>query len=83
MLLVDLSNLIFGDAKRFTFDSTGRIMLTEKLIKHAEITETAVFVGKGRKYQKWSEENWAKEEERLREKVRQNRPSLKNEEGRQ
>ena len=79
----DLTNLIFGDAKRFTFDSTGRIMLTEKLIKHAEITDTAVFVGKGRKFQIWSEENWAKEEERLREKVRQNRPSLKNEEGRQ
>ena len=79
----DLTNLIFGDAKRFTFDSTGRIMLTEKLIKHAEITDTAVFVGKGRKFQIRSEENWAKEEERLREKVRQNRPSLKNEEGRQ
>lgn len=79
----DLTNLIFGDAKRFTFDSTGRIMLTEKLIKHAEITDTAVFVGKGRKFQIWSEENWAKEEERLREKVRQNRPSLKNDEGRQ
>lgn len=71
----DLTNLIFGDAKRFTFDSTGRIMLTEKLIKHAEITDTAVFVGKGRKFQIWSEENWAKEEERLREKVRQN-PSV-------
>ena len=30
----DLTNLIFGDAKRFSFDSTGRIMLTEKLLKH-------------------------------------------------
>lgn len=76
----DLTNLIFGDAKRFTFDSTGRIMLTEKLIKHAEITDTAVFVGKGRKFQIWSEENWAKEEERLREKVRQN-PSVIKERG--
>ena len=34
----DLTNLIFGDAKRFTFDSTGRIVLTEKLLKHAGIT---------------------------------------------
>ena len=24
----NLTNLIFGDARRFTFDSTGRIMLT-------------------------------------------------------
>lgn len=73
----DLTNLVFGDAKRFSFDSTGRIMLTEKLLKHAEITDTAVFVGKGRKFQIWSLDNWNKEEQRLREKIKNNRPSLK------
>lgn len=73
----DLTNLVFGDAKRFSFDSTGRIMLTEKLLKHAEITDTAVFVGKGRKFQIWSLENWTKEEQKLREKIKNNRPSLK------
>jgi len=73
----DLTNLIFGDAKRYTFDSTGRIMLSEKLLKHAEITDSAVFVGKGRKFQIWSEKNWQKEETRLREKIKANRPSLK------
>lgn len=75
----DLTNLIFGDAKRFSFDSTGRIMLTEKLLKHAEITDMAVFVGKGRKFQIWSEKNWEAEEARLREKIKLNRPSLKEE----
>jgi len=69
--------MIFGDAKRYTFDSTGRIMLSEKLLKHAEITDSAVFVGKGRKFQIWSEKNWAKEEARIREKIKTNRPSLK------
>ena len=73
----DLTNLIFGDAKRFTFDSTGRIMLTEKLLKHAEITDVSVFVGKGRKFQIWSEKNWEKEEKRIREKIRANRPSIR------
>lgn len=73
----DLTNLVFGDAKRFSFDSTGRIMLTEKLLKHAEITDTAVFVGKGRKFQIWSLENWTKEEQKLREKIKNNRPTLK------
>ena len=73
----DLTNLVFGDAKRYSFDSTGRIMLSEKLLKHAEITDTAVFVGKGRKFQIWSLENWTKEEQRLREKIKNNRPSLK------
>ena len=73
----NLTNLIFGDAKRFTFDSTGRIMLTEKLLKHAHIKDTAVFVGKGRKFQIWNPENWEKEEARIRAEVMKNRPSLK------
>ncbi len=73
----DLSNLIFGDAKRYPFDSTGRIMLSEKLLKHAQITNSAVFVGKGRKFQIWNPDNWAKEEQRIREKLLKTRPSLK------
>jgi len=73
----NLTNLIFGDAKRFTFDSTGRIMLSEKLLKHANITDTAVFVGKGRKFQIWNPQNWAKEEARIRAEVMKNRPVLK------
>ena len=72
----ELTNLIFGDARRFGFDSTGRILLSEKLLKHAEITDTAVFVGKGRKFQIWNPENWAKEEARIRAEVMKNRPSL-------
>lgn len=73
----NLTNLIFGDAKRFPFDSTGRIVLTEKLLQHAGITDTAVFVGKGRKFQIWNPENWAKEETRIRAEVMKNRPVLK------
>lgn len=73
----NLTNLIFGDAKRFTFDRTGRIMLSEKLLKHAQITDTAVFVGKGRKFQIWNPQNWQKEEERIRREVLKNRPVLK------
>ena len=73
----NLTNLVFGDAKRFTFDSTGRILLTEKLLKHAQITDSAVFVGKGRKFQIWNPQNWEKEEARIRAEVLKNRPSLK------
>lgn len=73
----NLTNLIFGDAKRFPFDSTGRIVLTEKLLQHAGITDTAVFVGKGRKFQIWNPENWAKEEAHIRAEVMKNRPVLK------
>jgi len=73
----NLTNLIFGDAKRFSFDSTGRIMLSEKLLRHAQITDTAVFVGKGRKFQIWNPQNWEKEENRIRAEVMKNRPTLK------
>ena len=73
----DLTNLVFGDAKRYPFDSTGRVMLSEKLLKHAQITDSAVFVGKGRKFQIWNPENWEKEEKRIREQVLKVRPSLK------
>ena len=73
----NLTNLIFGDAKRFPFDSTGRIVLTDKLLQHACITDAAVFVGKGRKFQIWSPENWAREEARIRAEVLKNRPVLK------
>lgn len=77
----DLTNLIFGDAKRYTFDSTGRILLSEKLIAHADITERAVFVGKGRKFQIWNEKEWAKEEARIRAEIIKKRPTIKRKEG--
>ena len=73
----DLTNLIFGDAKRYPFDSTGRIMLSEKLLKHAQISTQAVFVGKGRKFQIWNPENWEKEENRIRTEALKKRPSIR------
>lgn len=76
----NLTNLIFGDAKRYTFDSTGRINLSEKLLQHAQITDSAVFVGKGRKFQIWNPQNWEKEEARIRAEVLKNRPVLKKDE---
>lgn len=72
----NLTNLIFGDARRYTFDSTGRIMLSEKLLAHAQITDSAVFVGKGRKFQIWNPENYAEEEARIRADALKFRPSL-------
>lgn len=77
----DLTNLIFGDAKRYPFDSTGRIMLSEKLLEHAQITTQAVFVGKGRKFQIWNPKNWSKEEARIRAEALKKRPSIRRPEG--
>ncbi len=77
----ELTNLIFGDAHRYCFDSTGRIMLSEKLLAHAQIKDSAVFVGKGRKFQIWNPENWAKEETRIRTAALQKRPTLTTSQG--
>ncbi len=62
----DLTSLIFSDSKAFPFDSTGRILLTEKLLKHAQITDKALFVGKGRTFQIWNPEVYQQKEEQMR-----------------
>lgn len=49
----DLTSLIFSQAKAFQPDSTGRILLTPRLLKHAQLTDSAVFVGRGKSFQLW------------------------------
>jgi MraZ protein len=73
----ELTDLIFGDAKKINFDSTGRTMLSEKFLKHANITKKAVFVGKGNKFQIWNESDWEKEQEEIRKRALSRRPFLK------
>ena len=42
-----------------------------------KLADTAVFVGKGRKFQIWNPDKWAEEESRIRAEVLKKRPSLK------
>lgn len=44
---------ILGGSVQLAFDSEGRIMLPEDLLKEAGITEGAVFVGKGATFEIW------------------------------
>lgn len=74
----ELTSLIYADAKEFPFDSTGRIVLTEKLLRHAGITDKAAFVGKGRTFQIWNPDSYAEEEEKIRARALQKRLSIKN-----
>lgn len=78
----DITRLILADAKAFSYDSTGRIVLSEKLIKHAKITTTALFVGMGEKFQIWSPEIYEEEENKLRERAKTARFNLNNNEAR-
>ena len=42
-----------------SFDGDGRIVLPQEFIKHAGITDRAIFVGLGRTFQIWSPEEYA------------------------
>ncbi len=72
----DITSLIFADSKIFSTDSTGRISLTPKLLSHAQLTDTAVFVGKGKTFQIWQPHLFETYLEKLRQKAFRNPPNL-------
>ena len=44
---------ILSESINLQFDSEGRISLTQKLLKHAKIKNSMVFVGQGKTFQIW------------------------------
>ena len=44
---------VLAESINLQFDSEGRISLTEKLLKHAKIKKSMVFVGQGKTFQIW------------------------------
>ena len=75
--LDDLSALIFADARPLQFDVTGRIIIPEDLLKHANIKDTALFVGRGNSFQIWNPSDFASVQEKSLSKLQKNRPSIK------
>ncbi len=71
-----LAELIYADAHAFCFDANGRIVLTEKLIKHARLESEVAFVGKGRTFQIWNPVLYRQEQEKIRQKALKEHPSL-------
>ena len=71
----ELQDYILGFAQKCIPDANGRIILDEKLIKHAKISKSIVFVGAGKQIKIWAEEVWNELEskrnpERIRELMR-------------
>ena len=58
----ELQEYLLGVAQKCTPDSNGRIILDEKLMKHATIDKNLVFVGAGRQIKIWAEEVWNERE---------------------
>lgn len=72
----ELTSLIFADSRQMAFDPEGRIVLPEDLMAHADITDSAAFVGKGKTFQIWEPAAFSRAQEELRQRAIKNRPTL-------
>ena len=68
---------ILSESINLQFDSEGRISLTPKLIKHAKIKNSMLFVGQGKTFQIWEPTIFEKFKVNARKKANINRASLK------
>ena len=68
---------ILSESINLQFDSEGRISLTPKLLKHAKIKSSMVFVGQGKTFQIWEPTLFEKFKVTARKKSNINRSSLK------
>ena len=59
----EFQDFILGAAQKCTPDSSGRIILDDRLMKHAKITKSMVFVGTGKQIRIWAEELWNEREQ--------------------
>jgi MraZ protein len=72
----DLTASIFADAHPLSFDSEGRVLLSPPLREHAELTDTATFIGRGTTFQIWNPNKFKTYQQEARERLRTNRPAL-------
>ena len=68
---------ILSESVNLQFDSEGRISLTEKLLKHAKIKNSMLFVGQGKTFQIWEPTSFEKFRVTARKKSNINRSNLK------
>lgn len=75
--LDDLSALLFADARPLQFDVTGRIIIPTELLKHANIHERALFVGRGNSFQIWNPDDFANAQNSSLNTLHKSHPNLK------
>ncbi len=68
---------ILSESTNLQFDSEGRILISNRLLKHAKIKDKMVFVGQGKTFQIWEPTNFEKFKANARKKSNINRSSLK------
>ena len=68
---------ILSESINLQFDSEGRILLTSKLLKHAKIKNSMLFVGQGKTFQIWESTTFEKFRVTAKRKSNIHRASLK------
>ena len=68
---------VLADSENLHFDSEGRVSIPNKLLRHAKIKQTMLFVGQGKVFQIWEPELFEKFKTQARKKANLNRASLK------
>ena len=68
---------VLSESTNLQFDSEGRISLPNKLLNHAKIKKTMLFVGQGKTFQIWEPKLFEKFKVQARKKANLNRSSLK------
>ena len=70
-------NTLFGESAQLSFDSDGRILLTEELMEAAGLKEEATFVGKGEVFEIWEPKAFTAYAKRARSLVKEKRFMMK------
>ena len=68
---------ILSESENLQFDTEGRVSLSNKLLNHANIKNSILFVGLGKTFQMWEPKNFEKFKTLARKKAFQNRSNLK------
>ena len=68
---------VLSESTSLQFDGEGRISLTSKLLKHAKIRNSMMFVGQGKTFQIWEPTIFEKFKVNAKKKANINRASLK------
>jgi MraZ protein len=68
---------ILAESTNLQFDSEGRILISSKLLKHAKIKNSMLFVGQGQTFQIWEPATFEKFKVTAKKKANLNRANLK------
>ena len=68
---------VLSESENLQFDTEGRVSISDKLLNHANIKNSVLFVGQGKTFQIWEPKNFEKFKAFARKKAFQNRSNLK------